>query len=65
MMMYDTMPIRLPTSLVLALTAAGLTSCGSDPAEEPREQIIVAERGDAAAPAPAANAAKETASESD
>lgn len=37
---------------LLVLTTLGLCGCGSDPVEEPRERIIVAEPGEAASATP-------------
>lgn len=57
--------INRPKILVtLSLSVAMISGCGAEPAEAPREQIIVAERGDAAL-SPASSAADETGPKAD
>lgn len=42
---------RLSTACLLATGLIGLSACGSQPAEGPKEQIIVAQPGEAETPA--------------
>lgn len=48
---------------LLVLTTLGLCGCGSDPVEEPREQIIVAEPGEAASATPEPSDSKQAPAE--